>query len=190
MPRLRRALGELESLLRAQGAEIADEMLPPIGVESLPSTGAHEALPLPVEVREWFSWHNGVSSRKSSICLPNGYTPLEWRFVIEYSSMITGPWTPETAWNPWPSCITLAKSGTSYLVVDCAVPEGCATPVRMFDTHESALWPTVLAPSLTAAVELWNTCLREGYWRWDSVAGEWAAPQVAEHLQVYGLTFI
>lgn len=178
--RLRRLLEQLEGHLRRQGAPIVRHWAPGLReADAAARVAAAVGLRLPAEAQVWFSWHHGIAER-SHVVEPHGdefipgYELLridqcvaayrKWRAVqdsVAYDVVWDGDWFPLSA-----------DVGGRTLAVDCGVPAGEATPVRLADPDD--LDRTPAAGSLVEAVAYWVGLFDDGTWAWDPDAGRWA----------------
>ncbi len=181
-------LDKLDKHLHDQGAQIADVLEPGLSEHDIDDAVMDAVgLRLPVEARTWFSWHNGTrpltlaDGRPGAAYLPTGFTVMSLAQAIDdcqSSRMIARDQEseglyPAAEW--WaPSWFPIAVGAHPALVtVDCAVPAGEPTPIRVVEWDYGEGWDAICAESLTQAVGWWVGLLDRGIYRWDSVGRDW-----------------
>lgn len=66
-----------------------------------------------------------------------------------------------------------AGAHPASVTVDCAVPEGEPTPIRVVEWEYGEGWDDVCANSLTQAVDWWVELFDQGIYRCDPIGEEW-----------------
>jgi cell wall assembly regulator SMI1 len=140
-------------------------------------------LGLPVEARVWWGWHDGANGQGLRKPLaPVGGRLLSLAQAVDAYKLfkrsaergvepdIPALANPDDRWHPaW-----LPIVGPQHpIVVDCSVPQGEPTPLRLIDLADVEGSPRIRAGSLGEMIALWNRALDDGGWRWDSERGRW-----------------
>ncbi|HST56322.1 MAG TPA: hypothetical protein VLJ42_10595 [Solirubrobacteraceae bacterium] len=140
---------------------------------------------LPAEARVWWGWHDGVPAKSIDwarerelggvafeyvpLCEAVNNYLLVRKEVAGFSRSMPPPANdPEWHWrSEW---FPLTQLGG--IAIDCSVPFGSPTPVRLLDWHFED-FPQVKASSLGEVVKWWIEALDKGVWRYDETDGRW-----------------
>lgn len=183
LDRLQILLGELEEQWRRQRAPIAQVLAPGLPADQAQQIADGIGLRLPVEIQAWFAWHNGALPNDPQFAAEQQvgpgwlYMPLErvidhyrsWRVAAEQAVMGDSP-SVDDYWSP--SWLPISEADSSALAVDCDVPEGAATPVRVVKWEFSDFREPRVA-SFTEAVAVWVEMLQRDLWTYDHEHRRW-----------------
>lgn len=188
-PRLRQLLQELETWWRDLGAPIATALRDPVSEDAFPSTGL--PFEIPVELRVWWTWHDGVEAAASRATIgPGNYRPLSLAESVEqyHRNRTLHPaedaeanGVPEMYWHE--TWLPILVAGAERLYVDCSEQPRAASPIRLVtdDWEDAAVART---PSLADAVAMWVQALAEGFYRWsEEGGGRWSVDYPALPLE-------
>jgi cell wall assembly regulator SMI1 len=155
--------------------EEIDAMTEPIGIR------------LPVDVRTWWRWHDGISAPAGLPGQPVFGAAGRWypslsAAIREYSRMrdlaaravddeIPGRTTQEAWWPQQLFPITATSAGT-VTACDCSVRAHAPSPVHTVDFHDGPAGPP-RAASLGTVVSWWIMAIDTGAWWYDRDEQRW-----------------
>lgn len=133
--------------------------------------------PLPDEVREWFSWHNGVEivgvRENVEYVLPNAYALSPLQDCLETRTTWMGYTDPELDHFYSPAWLPLTMDRVSIVVADCSgAADSRDAPAPVYVLDQVAEWELVM-PSITDMVRMWTVLVDQGCWRADPEDGAW-----------------
>jgi hypothetical protein len=175
-------LGELEDRWRRQGAPIADRLAAGISEDALAALSAAHGLTIPLELKVWWGWHNGVSRSEPASYDDDTIGPGYWRFLSAEESFREYEFNRKVHPEPVPddkdevdfglywrrSWLPFMVQESSRLYMDCArVAEGGLTPLRIVN-HTWENYDVDCAGSLMQAAALWVWALEQNYYWWDT----------------------
>jgi cell wall assembly regulator SMI1 len=176
VPRLQRALAGFEARIVAQDALAARLLRPGLADDQIDALTAHLPFAVPVEIRTWFGWHDGVNTPPDGHArLPCGELYPVSMALSERESLLAQP-IPDALRefrNFRPTWLPIRGGGGPYIVVESDVRPEDVSPVRTVDFWTEYVWEDVRAPSIANMVELWNQLIDDGYWRYSPTLGDW-----------------
>lgn len=168
-------LERLDEFLTRHGAPIADGLRPGATARALDAAERELGFPLPLEVRTWFAWHDGVDEDGvERTDLPNGLIPCTLQQALAGRQQWLGPQPPLPADLGYrPAWLPVTQAGNGHLAADCS-GTGADRPAPIWFLETAEAWNEPRLPSLTAMVELWLVMIDRGYWRYDAEEEDWA----------------
>ncbi|MDQ2630056.1 MAG: SMI1/KNR4 family protein [Actinomycetota bacterium] len=183
MPEIERLSSEqlehLERLLAERGAPVVQRLQPPASAEALAAVEGYLGRPLPLELRQWWGWHDGTDVKPHEKAAKASIGPLFEFLGAEEALKVTrestelaqeiDPDEPEVYWGP-----TWLAIGTDGRVA-CDIAIGADAPVSILDVdyHKAAYPGAVVAQSLGEMVRWWIEALESGAWRYDDEHDRW-----------------
>lgn len=188
MTELPSSLVRLESLWSDAGMDVAAHFAPGNDPESIAAILQDAGLAGRGEIVEWFSWHDGAgpNRRVGSPLGPSGWSAFSLNEALEEreSRLVQaqslaadmGEGTPASHW--WaPSWLPLAENGgPDVLAVDLGNGRDTAD-VRNVGWEDPESFPTIWAPSIKDAVDLWIGLLETRNWAWSPTSQSWQGDQ-------------
>lgn len=175
MAELREMLERLDRFLIEQGAPVSEALRPGLTGRDLDAAEAELGFPLPQEVREWYTWHDGIdifAVEDDDVYLPNGLLLCSMRDAIKGRHEFLNPGFKPLDTYP-PTWLPITKKLKNTLVVDCAgAARHRSAPAPVHFLNYEDIWDLV-QPSITDMVRVWMVMIDEGYWRYDHDEEEW-----------------
>jgi hypothetical protein len=172
-------LGALEGELRKQGVPV-DEYLRPGASASAVYAGFDKCgLVPPDEAVVWFGWRDGTTDHPDSEDVMPMF--LEWSLAECVAAYLDPAGQPKghEDWQWDPAWIQIMGDANG-LAISCAAPADQAPLVRALSwTRELGTQPNQTlnqAVSLCTPVAWWVDALQQGWYRWNSDAHAWDAP--------------
>lgn len=172
-------LEHLERLLVDQGAPVVQRLQPPASAEALAAVEVHLGRPLPLELRQWWGWHDGTDIKPheravrgligpSFIFLRTGRAIKVTRECRDDAEDIA-PEDPDSLWGTtW-----LAIGTHGKVACDCAVDADAPVPILDVDYHHTDIPGKVAARSLGEMVRWWIEALESGAWIYEPEHDWW-----------------
>ena len=172
-------LVELERLLAEHGAPIAENLAAGASDNQLDLLAAPLGIRLPLELRRWWGWHDGVPFDPNTLAVDRLIGPLFQFIGLEEAVRVSeenranaieiDPEDPKELWGPtW-----LGISQVGRVACDCNVGFEEPTPVLDVDYHHTSHPGAVIARSLGEMVGWWIDALQSGAWRYDTSRRRW-----------------
>jgi cell wall assembly regulator SMI1 len=177
-------LAVLEERLGTQGV-LVDEWEPGLSDDEMSETLAPLGLTMPAEGRALWGWHNGAPGQDMGNQLgPVGPEFLDLaaavkchqayrRVVLKTMGHFESPPLddPDFSWSPaWLPFIGWQLPA----VLDCSVPNGSPSPVRVIAMEDPIGSSEPVADSLAEVVKRWINALDRGAWEWHLDRSEWS----------------
>jgi hypothetical protein len=172
-------LTHLEELLGKQGAPMVSRLRPPATPEALAAVEEHLSRPLPLEVKQWWGWHDGTDIKPDERAAQGSLGPsfifLRTERAIEVSQWCRNeaediaPEDPDSLWRKtW-----LAIGGLSEVACDCDVEADAPVPILKVDPHLVDEVGAVAARSFGEMVRWWIEALETGAWFYHPEHNRW-----------------
>jgi cell wall assembly regulator SMI1 len=169
----------LEALLRKREAPIVPRLQPPATPEALAAVEGHLGRPLPLEVRQWWGWHDGTDIAPDELAVQGTIGPSFLFLRTERAIDLTrecradaediAPEDPDALWKKnWLAIATLDR-----MACDCAVEADAPVPILKVDPHLVDEVGAVAARSFGEMVRWWIEALEAGAWVFDTERGRW-----------------
>ncbi|MDQ2630058.1 MAG: SMI1/KNR4 family protein [Actinomycetota bacterium] len=172
-------LEHLERLLAEQGAPVVQRLQPPASAEALAAVEAYLGRPLPLELRQWWGWHDGTDVKGHERAVRGLIGPsfkfLRTERAIKFSRELrTGaeedaPEDPDSLWAS--SWIAIGTQGR--VACECNIGGDDPVPVLDVDYHKAAYPGVVAARSLGEMVRWWIEALEAGAWIYEPEHDWW-----------------
>lgn len=171
-------LRHVEQIWRAQSAPVALHLAPGATREQLDLFESTTGLPLSTELRQWWSWHNGVLPQErydlAARCIgPGGWELMsldearvdrdEWATTKSSYGL---PW--DTSWLPIARCAQNAR-----VIARTHDNDGDRTPIGIVELPYEGEFGAPVTDSLTAIVTIWTSMLDDRYYWFDTSTGTW-----------------
>ena len=136
-------LKHLERLLADRGAPVVQRLQPPASAEALADVEAHLSRPLPLELRQWWGWHDGTDIKPHERAVRGLIGPSFIFLRTERAIKITrkrradaeeiAPEDPDSLWGgTW-----LAIGSHGMVACESAVDADAPVPVLDVDYHHT-----------------------------------------------------
>lgn len=181
-------LDRLTATWHAHGVPIEEALAPGIDVTSFTSDDGSLHVELPVELRTWWAWHDGVvEGRAGSWPVVPGLRPMTvtesrdwWQWSLEHAQKVAADalaGTPNANPAYWwrPSWIPLFSDGSGYVVADCDLGGPDVAPIRRIKWEPDLdVTSRPRTDSFGQLVEWWIEALELGVWAYDRDAEGWS----------------
>jgi hypothetical protein len=172
-------LEHLEWLLVGQRAPIVQRFQPPASPEALMAVEAHLGRPLPLELQEWWGWHNGTDVKgheRAVRCLIGpSFIPLRTDEAVATTKGCRAdaeeivPNDPDSSWgSTW-----LAIGSHGKVACETALDVDAPVPILDVDYHHVDVPGTVAAKSFGEMVRWWIEALESGAWIYEPEHDWW-----------------
>lgn len=172
-------LAHLERLLAEQQAPVVSRFKPPATPEALAAVEEHLDRPLPLEVKQWWGWHDGTDAEQHELAVQCSIGPLfiflssdqavEANRKLRRGAEEDAPEDPDSLWGS--SWIAIGSQGR--VACECNIPTNSPVPVLDVDYHKAAYPGAVVCHSLGKMVRWWIEALESGAWHFDPERGRW-----------------
>jgi hypothetical protein len=171
-------LVHLERLLVERGAPVVQRLQPPASEEALAAVEAYLGRPLPLELREWWGWHDGIDGKGDEMVQASIgpiFFALSTTDAVKNSRELRAgveedaPEDPDSLWAS--SWIAIGSQGR--VACECSIPANVPVPVLDVDYHKAAYPGAVVCHSLGKMVRWWIEALESGAWRYDREHNRW-----------------
>ena len=172
-------LARLEELLRERGAPVVPRLQPPATPEALAAVEEYLGRPLPLEVRQWWGWHDGTNAKPDERAARGSIGPFFIFLRAERAIEVTryrrneaediAPEDPDSLWRgTW-----LAIGTFGRVACDCAVEADASVPILKVDPHLVDELGGVAARSFGEMVRWWIEALEAGAWIYEAEHDRW-----------------
>ena len=172
-------LAHLEGLLRERGAPVVPRLRPSATPEALAAVEEHLGRPLPLEVRQWWGWHDGTDIKPDERAVRGSIGPGLIFLRTERAMEVTrecrdeaediAPENPDSLWRKtW-----LAIGSLGKVACDCAVEFEAPVPILDVDPHHAPVLGAVSACSFGEMVRWWIEALEAGAWIYEPEHDRW-----------------
>ncbi|MET8152352.1 SMI1/KNR4 family protein [Actinoplanes sp. NPDC049668] len=188
MPDTEDELVAFERLLaswRSHRAPVADHLSPGLGDGELDAVERSTGLVLPLEMRRWWGWHDGVRRRVPGSRLgPESRLGVAWDFLSLSEALqararlieLTEEFVEDDEVRWLPEWLPVVSYDSSYLFVACAAPRADRSEVRRWDREPDDPY-TVRASSWTDAVTVFADLLESGDYTYSTETERWDGPE-------------
>jgi hypothetical protein len=172
-------LTRLEELLTGQGAVVVERFRPPASPEAIAALEDYLGMPLPVELRTLYEWHDGTGEGRPdehaacgqigdftfhTTAEAVGYTQECRDDAVDLDSDDPGYWWGQS----W-----LAIGNVGKIACDCSSPRDALVPILNVDYHHVEVPGTVAGRSIGEMVDWWIEALECGALRYDTGRDVW-----------------
>ncbi|WP_250031840.1 SMI1/KNR4 family protein [Paractinoplanes maris] len=158
---------------------IVDHLRAGLTTEELDAVEASSGLVLPVEMRLWWGWHNGVEPDVPGTRLGAGpWDLLSLADALKYRARLitlTEEFEEDDEVRWLPEWLPVVRYDSSYLFVTCGEPRTGHSEVRRWDDVPDDPY-TVQSPSWTAAVTVFAEQLESGDYTYSTEESRWYGP--------------
>jgi cell wall assembly regulator SMI1 len=172
-------LEHLERLLVEQRAPVVQRFQPPASAEAFEAAEAYLGLTLPIELRQWWEWHDGTDVKADERSLLASIGPffaflgtgeaIECSREMRQIAVDIDPDNPDASWRP--TWLAIGKYGR--VASEIGMEPDAPVPILDVDYHKAAYPGAVIAQSLGEMVGWWIEALESGAWRYDDEQGRW-----------------
>lgn len=176
-------MSRLKDHCAAVGAPIADLLRPGVSAEDLNKAEAQLGFQLPIEVRDWFMFHNGVANIGlfSPATFPNRASPFGLGSALDRRHELLSVKYPIPELIPddqifQPTWLPIDICNNIHTVLDCGNARNnpqLPAPVHMIIPGSEYSAAEARLPSLTAMLEIWLQLCESGAWYYDVEDGIW-----------------
>lgn len=172
-----------ERRVRQQGVPVDEWVNPGLAAETIRERLASIDLSLPVEGRVWWEWHDGsdyggwdkvIGPGSGHLSLSDAIAKYRQKRQAAYKTADPDALPfgdPDYAWKP--SWFPICGEPSYPIVIDCSVPEGAPTPIRLIDWQNVEGFFKLRARSLGEMVGWWIRAIDSGAWQWDAEGRRW-----------------
>jgi hypothetical protein len=172
-------LERLEGLLVEQGAPIVQRFRPPASAEALATVEDYLDRPLPLEVKQWWGWHDGTDIKPDERAVRGSIGP-GFIFLGAKRAAEDSRWVRNDAEEVWPEDpdrlwrkTWLAIDPLGRIACDCAGEADAPVPIVKGDPHLVSEVGDVAARSFGEMVGWWIEALETGAWIYELEQERW-----------------
>jgi hypothetical protein len=172
-------LAHLEELLKECEAPVVPRLQPPASPKALAAVEEHLGLPLPLEVRQWWGWHDGTDIKPHERAVRGLIGPSFLFLRTERAIRVArecradaediAPEDPDSLWKK--TWIAIGSQGR--VACECNIAVDAPVPVLDVDYHKAAYPGAVVCHSLGRMVRWWIEALESGAWCYDGERNRW-----------------